>query len=91
MHPDREIFRMDRRSDGLSMIPYDPNTLIIQSSGTNDAPRDPLLIPVTYNPAWTRTSSMLLLHICLLSQYHLLRHDCDEHYAAASSAQTLPR
>ena len=47
VHPDRGIVRTYRHSDGLSTIPYDPNTLTPQSAVTNDAPRDPLLGPVT--------------------------------------------
>ena len=38
MHPNREIFSTDRRSDGLSTRPYAPTTLNLQSSGTNNAP-----------------------------------------------------
>ena len=43
MHPHIGIVRTERRSDGLSMITYDSNTLTYQSSVTNDAQRDPLL------------------------------------------------
>ena len=46
MHPYGLIVLTDRRSDGLYTILDDSNTLIHQSSGTNDAPRDP--------PAWPR-------------------------------------
>ena len=38
---------MYRRSDSLSTIPYDQNTLTHQSTNTNDAPRYPLFGPVT--------------------------------------------
>ena len=54
MHPERGIVRTYRQSDGLSMITDDQNTLTRQSPNTNDAPRDPLLGPVTWNPAHTR-------------------------------------
>ena len=50
MHPDREIVRTNRRSDGLSTRPDDPNTLTHQSAGTNNTCRDLLLGPVTWNP-----------------------------------------
>ena len=50
MQPDRGIVRMDRRSDGLSTIPDNPKNLTCQYSITNNAPRDPLLVPVTWNP-----------------------------------------
>ena len=46
MHPDRVIVHMYRQSDGLYMRLDYPNTLTSQSSGTNDAPWDPLLGPV---------------------------------------------
>ena len=32
---------MDRWTYGLSIRPYDPNTLTHQSAGTNGSPRDP--------------------------------------------------
>ena len=35
-------------SDGISMIPNNPNTLTCQSTVTNDSPRDPLHGPVTW-------------------------------------------
>ena len=46
MHPDRGIVRTYRRSEGLSTRPDDSNTLTRQSVDANDAPRDPLHIPV---------------------------------------------
>ena len=49
MHPDRGIVRTYRRSDSLSTRPDDHNTLTCQSSNTNDAPREKLLVPVTWN------------------------------------------
>ena len=47
MHPDRGTVRTYRRSDGLYTIPDDQNTLTLQSANTNDAPKYPLLGPVT--------------------------------------------
>ena len=54
MHPDREIVRMYRRSDGLPTRPYELNTLTLQYSGNNDAPRDPLCGPTAWIPSWKR-------------------------------------
>ena len=47
MHPYRGILCTYRRSDGLSTIPEYHNTLTIQSSDTNNDPRDLLHGPVT--------------------------------------------
>ena len=41
MHLDRGIVRMYIQLDGLSTIPYIPNTLTHQSAGTDDAPQGP--------------------------------------------------
>ena len=41
MHQDIGIVHTYRRSDGLSTIPYDPNTLTCQSSNKKITPRDP--------------------------------------------------
>ena len=49
MHPDRGIVHTYIRSDGLSTIPDDQNTLTRQSVDKNDTPRYPLLVPVTHN------------------------------------------
>ena len=51
MHPDIGIVRTYRRSDGLYTRPDKQNTLTCQSVDTNDAPRDPLIGPVTTAPA----------------------------------------
>ena len=48
MHPYRGIVHMERRSDGISMIPDGPNTLTFQSADTNDTPRDHLPVLVTW-------------------------------------------
>ena len=48
MHLDRVILRMYRRSDGLSTIPDNHNKITHQSDNTNDAPKDPLHVPVTH-------------------------------------------
>ena len=47
MHPDRGIVRTYRQSVILSTIPDDQNTLTLQYTNTNDAPRDPIPGPVT--------------------------------------------
>ena len=68
MQPDRRIVRTHRRSDGLSTIPNDQNTLTRQSADTNDTPRDPICRPVTWNPAWKRPYSTLRLRPRLQSR-----------------------
>ena len=47
MHLDREIVDTERCSNGLFTRPDDSNALTHQSSGTNDAPREPLHVHVT--------------------------------------------
>ena len=48
MHPDRVIVCTYRRSDGVSKIPDDQNTLTSQSADTFNPLRDPLIhVPVT--------------------------------------------
>ena len=47
MHQYRGIVHKYTRSDGLSRIPDDPNTLNFQFAGTNDATRDPFNNPIT--------------------------------------------
>ena len=76
MHPYRGIVRTHIRSEGLSMIPDDSNTLTRQSNGMNNAPRDLLQVPATWNPSLTRFTvyfyvSLHTLHICR-------GHDCCE-------------
>ena len=56
MHPDRGIVRMYIRSDGLSTIPYDQNTLTHQSTDMNDDPRDYILSLVTKTKKKTEKS-----------------------------------
>ena len=68
MHPYRGIVRTYRRSGGLSKRPDYQSKLTRQSSDTNDAPRDPLLGPVTWNPDRTRTYSTLRLFLRLRLQ-----------------------
>ena len=65
MHSDRVIVRTYIRSDGISTIPDDQNTHISQSDDMNNAPRDPLHVPVTWNPARTQPYSTLRLRIRL--------------------------
>ena len=57
MHPYRVIVLTYRRSSVLSVRPYIHNTLTLQSTDTNDAPRDPLHDPVAWNPAQTQPYS----------------------------------
>ena len=73
MHPDREIGRMYRWSDGLSTRPDDLNTFTLQSSGTNNTARDLLHGPVT----WNHYRFAYMLSLCLKS-WHLYR-SCDRH------------
>ena len=47
MHPYRGIVYTYIRSYGISTIPDDQNTLTLQSADIKNAPRDPLLGPVT--------------------------------------------
>ena len=65
MHTYRGIVRTRRWSDGLSTRPDDQNTITCQSDNTNEAPRGPLLGPVTWNPARTWPYSTLQLHLRL--------------------------
>ena len=58
----------------LSTISDDQNTITFQSSDMNDAPRDPLLVPVTWNPAQTRSYSTLSLCLCLWLRLRQLPH-----------------
>ena len=46
-HPDILIVHTYRCSYGITTIPDDLNTLSYQSVGENDAPRDPIYVPVT--------------------------------------------
>ena len=66
MHQDRVIVHIYRHPDGLSTIPDDQTTLTRQSADTNDAPRDPLHGPVTWNH--DRTHHYSTLHLCLRLQ-----------------------
>ena len=50
MHQDRGIVHMYIWSDSISMRPDNPNTLLIQSTNMNDAPREPFRAPVIWNP-----------------------------------------
>ena len=54
MHPDQGIVRTDIRLDGISIIPENPKYLTHQYSGTDNAPREPLHGPVTWNPSRTQ-------------------------------------
>ena len=53
---------------GIPTKPDKPNTLTRQSAVTNNAPRFPLYIPVTWNPARTWPDYILRLHS--LHSYH---------------------
>ena len=63
MHPDIRIVCTYIQCYGLPNRPDDHNTLTRQSTDTNDAPRDPLDGPVTWNPA--RLTDMLRLQLRL--------------------------
>ena len=89
MHPDRGIVRMDRRTESLSTITDDPNTLNRQSAITNNSPGTPLFSPITWNPAQTRTGSTLRLR--LLSHNHCQCHDRCDHSTAAPRSRPLKR
>ena len=65
MHPDRGIVRTYRNSYGLSTRPDNHTTLTHRSADTNDAPKDPLHGPVTWNRARTRPYSTLRLRLRL--------------------------
>ena len=51
MHPDRVIVQTDSQSESISTRPDDQKTLTRQSAGTTNPPRDPLHVPVTWNPS----------------------------------------
>ena len=63
--PDRGIVRTYRRSDGISIRPDGQNTLTRQSADTNNAPRYPPHVPITWSPARTLPYSTLRLHLHL--------------------------
>ena len=60
------------------MIPDYSNTLTCQSAAAYDAPRDPLYVPITWNPACTRPESTLCLHLCY-QHIRWCRFSCDHH------------
>ena len=63
------------------MIPDGPNTLTCQSASTNDAPRDPLHGPVTWNPALSRICGLqLLLRLRHFNIQQLLNCHEDDHF-----------
>ena len=74
MNPNIGIVHTDRCSDGLYMVPDNPNTLTYQSVATNDDPRDPLHGSITLNPAQVRPGSTLRLHPRLRSRHFHHRH-----------------
>ena len=90
MHPDRGILHTDRWSDGLSARPDVPNTLTLQSVGMNNAPRNPILHPVTHNPSQTQPGSTLCIRPRLSSCHLHQRHNCREHFASESRARPFP-
>ena len=83
MHPYRVKVRICRRSGSLFTRPEDQKTLTCQSSNRNDAPSETLLVPVTWNPVWTRPYSTLWMRLRLRpyayplpSQSHQALHRC---------------
>ena len=85
MHPDRGIVLTYRRSDGLSTIPNDHNTLTCQSSNTNDTPRDPLHVHITVLCNPLSTPSLLVTMLIIL--VHFL---CDVFPTLASLIIAVP-
>ena len=69
MHPDIRIVCTYIQCYGLPNRPDDHNTLTRQSTDTNDAPRDPLDGPVTWNPA--RFKDLLRLRLWLRIRTHI--------------------
>ena len=73
MNPYIGVVRTDRHSDDLSTGPDGPNSLTRQFYDTDDAPREPLTGPVTWN---TAPSSIYNLLIHLRQCNHNLRRCC---------------
>ena len=63
MHPERVIVLTYRRLDNISKRQDDQNTLTRQSADTNNAPRDLLLVPITWKPAQTRPYIYVYIYI----------------------------
>ena len=91
MYAPKGIVRIYRRSNSQYTIPDNQNTFTWQSVDTNNAPRDPLCGPVTWNPAHTRPFSMLQLRLRLrLYPRNLCQpYDPNTYYAAESRAWLL--
>ena len=69
------------------MIQEVPNTLTRQSACTTDFPRDPLHVPITWNPV--NFMDTLRLHLCL--QYRHIIPCCNYHnHTAVLRAYPLP-
>ena len=60
MCPDQGISHMDIQLYGISMIPYCPNTITLQSSTTKYDPRDPLLYGTF---TWNTATVVVTTHI----------------------------
>ena len=91
MNPDRWIVRTHRRSDSITTISDEHNTLTCQSADTNDAPRDPHHGPVTWNPDWTwpYSSLWLRLHLRLSLCLRLRLHLCLQSVTITASTVLL--
>ena len=87
MHPCKGIVRTYIRSGGLSTRPDDQNTLNSQSKDINDAPRDPLHGPFTWNPDQISPYSTLQLRIRLQSQNFRRLHRHRDHCTGASRSR----
>ena len=66
MHPYRGIVHASRRSDGISTIPDNQNTLTPQSADTNDPPQGPSSRPSYNSPLFilTSVSTPFICEIC---------------------------
>ena len=84
MHPYRGIVCIDRQLDGISMRPYNSNTLPRQSSIINNAPRYLIFGSITWNPVPTKSYGLRLsLHLHL---WHKNPHwSCNIHDHATAS------
>ena len=86
MHLDRVIVCTDIWYDGIHTRPDDPNTLTHQSSATNDAPRNPLYVPIIWNPDWTRPGSTL--HLWLWYWHFRRSHNFCDHRRHVTNLQS---
>ena len=92
MHPRRGIVGTDRRSDSISLVPDDPNTLTRQCNGTNDAPRDPRSSAPLHRTLPGHGPDLRYIYIYRLpSQHHHRRRARRNHSATAPRVCQLTR